>query len=62
MQLDFNDRDAFGNYKIKEFHAGYGYDLKSILQQLPIQELMNNSEIEKLENTLKAETVRQSIF
>ena len=54
MQLDFNDKDALGNYRMKEFHPGYGYDLKSILQQLPLRELMNNPEIEKLENALKS--------
>ena len=54
MQLDFNDKDALGNYRMKEFHTGYGYDLKSLLQQLPLKELMNNSEIEKLENALKS--------
>lgn len=53
VQLDFNDKDALGNYRMKEFHAGYGYDLKSLLQQLPLKELMDNSGIEKLENALK---------
>lgn len=53
MQLDFNDKDALGNYRTKEFHTGYGYDLKSILEQLPLKELMDNSGIEKLENVLK---------
>lgn len=52
-QLDFNDKDAIGNYKMKEFHAAYGYDLKHVLQQLPLKELMSGQETEKLMNALK---------
>ncbi len=52
-QLDFNDKDATGNYKMKEFLAAYGYDLKQVLQQLPLKELMSSQETEKLMNTLK---------
>jgi len=54
IQLDFNDKDAAGNYRIKEFNTSYGYDLKSVLQQLPLKELSNSIEVEKLENALKS--------
>src|SRR3546814_12486337 len=52
-QLDFNDKDALGNYKMKEFHAAYGYDLKHVLQQLPLKELMSGQDTVKLMNALK---------
>jgi hypothetical protein len=34
-QLDLNDRDAMGNYRIKEFPVNYGYDIEKELQKLP---------------------------
>lgn len=52
MQLDFNDKDAAGNYKIKEFHVNYGYDLKQVLQQFPIKELKSQEATEKLMHAL----------
>lgn len=54
IQLDFNDKDTVGNYRIKEFYTSYGYDLKSVLQQLPLKESSNSIEGEKLENALKS--------
>lgn len=38
-QLDLNDRNTQGNYRIKRFYPGYGYDLEKTLRQLPIKEL-----------------------
>ncbi|MBS1735566.1 MAG: hypothetical protein JSS98_03070 [Bacteroidetes bacterium] len=52
-QLDFNDKDANGNFRMKEFHSGYGYNLQKILQQLPLKELLNESEANKLHDALK---------
>ena len=52
-QLDFNDRDAAGNYHLKEFRNGYGYDLEKALKAIPLKEIPNQFEIEKLKNTLK---------
>ncbi len=53
VQLDFNDKDANGNFRMKEFHSGYGYNLQKILQQLPLKELLNESEANKLHDALK---------
>lgn len=39
MQLDLNDRDSNGNYRIKKFYPGYGFDLEKTLRRLPIREL-----------------------
>jgi len=52
IQLDFNDKDALGNYKIKEFKSAYGYDVKEVIQQLPLKELSTAEATEKLLNTL----------
>lgn len=52
MQLDFNDKDSSGNYKVKEFNFAYGYDLKHVLQQLPIKELQNQGNFDKLMKAL----------
>lgn len=60
VQLDFNDKDPHGNYRIKEFQSGYGYDLEKILQQLPLKELLNKSEADKLQDALK-QGGRQSV-
>lgn len=53
LQLDFNDRDAQGNFRIKEFHAGYGYNIDQVLQQLPLKELLSKGEADKLHDALK---------
>lgn len=53
LQLDFNDKDQHGNFRIKQFHSDYGYDLDKVLQQLPLKELLNKNETEKLKEALK---------
>lgn len=53
MQLDFNDKDAQGNFRVKQFHSDYGYDLDKVLQQLPLKELLNKGEADKLQEALK---------
>jgi hypothetical protein len=53
VQLDFNDKDTNGNFRMKEFHSGYGYNLEKVLQQLPLKELFNKSEADKLHDALK---------
>jgi hypothetical protein len=44
LQKDFKDMDNEGNYKIKQFHQNYGYNLKDELAKLPIKELSNNQD------------------
>ena len=60
IQLDLNDKDADGNHRIKEFHSGYGYDLEKAVQQLPLKELSNKTQADKLKDALKQGN-RQSI-
>jgi hypothetical protein len=53
IQLDLNDKDSYGNHRIKEFHSGYGYNLQKAIEQLPIKELLNKAESDKLLDNLK---------
>lgn len=53
VQFDLNDKDAAGNYRLKEFHADYGYDLEKILSKLPLKELISKIQAEELLNGLK---------
>ncbi|MBC9795351.1 hypothetical protein [Sinomicrobium weinanense] len=53
MQLDFNDRNAQGNYNIKRFYPGYGFDLEKTLRKLPLKELGNKAETKELVRDLK---------
>lgn len=53
IQLDFNDKDATGNHRIKEFNSEYGYDLEKDIQQLPLKELSNKTQADKLNDDLK---------
>lgn len=59
VQFDLNDKDAQGNYRIKEFHADYGYDLQKIISSLPLKELNSAAENEELLNKLKQGSLEQ---
>ena len=61
IQLDLNDKDPNGNYRIKEFHSGYGYDLEKAVQQLPLKVLSYKIEADKLLDALKLGS-RQSVI
>lgn len=53
LQLDLNDNDAQGNYRIKEFHNAYGFDLEKTLNQLPLKELQDKNAAYRLSEELK---------
>lgn len=53
FQLDFNDKDASGNYHLKEFQNEYAYNLEKTLKAIPLKEISNPYEMEKLKNTLR---------
>lgn len=52
-QLDFNDKDAQGNNRVKEFHSSFGYDLEKVLKDLPIKELQDRVAAYQLLDKLK---------
>jgi hypothetical protein len=39
LQFNFKETDDFGNFKTKQFHQHYGYDLTEALAKYPIKEL-----------------------
>jgi hypothetical protein len=53
LQLDFNDKEPNGNFRVKQFHFDYGYDLDKVLQQLPLKELLNKGETDTMKEKLK---------
>lgn len=54
MQLDFNDRDAQGQYRTKEFPAAYGFDIEQQVRNLPIKEVQDQGETSMLVAALKS--------
>jgi phosphoglycerate-specific signal transduction histidine kinase len=44
VQLDFKNADAQGNYKLRQFHQNYGFDLEKVLSALPIKELASEQD------------------
>jgi hypothetical protein len=50
QQLDFNDRDAGGNYRIKHFRESYGFDIEKALAALPLKEDSSDNLLSALRN------------
>ena len=44
QQLDFNDKDPQGNYQVKEFPLGYGYELEIVVRELPLKKTLDTRE------------------
>lgn len=60
MQMDFKQADNNGNYKLKQFHQNYGYDLMTALEKHPIKELTNEQDKTRLVESLQKGN-RQSV-
>lgn len=60
MQMDFKQTDNSGNYKMKQFHQNYGYELDSILTKHPIKELNSEQDKSRLVESLQKGN-RQSV-
>ena len=60
MQMDFKQTDNNGNYKLKQFHQNYGYDLVTALEKHPIKELTNEQDKTRLVESLQKGN-RQSV-
>ena len=52
IQMDFKQTDNNGNYKLKQFHQNYGYDLNTALAKHPIKELDNEQDKVRLLESL----------
>ena len=44
VQLDFKETDNSGNFKVKQFHQNYGYNLEQALLKLPIKEMATDTD------------------
>ena len=53
LQLDFKQTDGNSNYKIKQFHQNYGYNLEQALAKHPIKELGNEQDKSRLLESLQ---------
>lgn len=62
IQLDFNDRDAEGQYRIKQFPVAYGFDVDQKIRSLPIKELLDQRERSRLVGALKAGSCQAVTF
>lgn len=60
MQLDFKESDENGNFKQHKFHENYGFNLEKVLEKHPIKELANNTDKDRLMESLQKGN-RQSI-
>lgn len=53
IQLDFKEKEENGNYKTKQYHQNYGYDLEASLKVFPIKELQNEQQRDRLMMSLQ---------
>ncbi len=53
IQFDFNDKDAHGNYRVKEFISSYGFSVEMALRDLPLKELQDRDTADQLVDSLK---------
>ncbi len=60
VQMDFKQADNNGNYKLKQYHQNYGFDIDQVLAKHPIKELGNVEHKSNLLDSLKKGN-RQSV-
>lgn len=60
LQIDFKNTDENGNYRMKQYHQNYGYDLNAVLAKHPIKELGNDEHRARLLESLERGN-RQSV-
>jgi hypothetical protein len=60
LQLNFKESDTNGNYKIRQFHQNYGYDIKAVVAAYPIKEMNNDPNSQRLIQSLERGN-RQSV-
>lgn len=53
VQMDFKETDNNGNFKMKQFHQNYGYNLEQALAKLPIKELAIDTDKNTLMQSLQ---------
>jgi hypothetical protein len=53
VQLNFKETDQYGNFKMKQFHDNYGFDLKATLEKYGVKELPTSENSVSLIESLK---------
>ena len=53
MQMNFKETEPNGNFKVKQYHQNYGFDLEKSLAAHPIKELTNEQSKERLMESLQ---------
>lgn len=62
VQMDFKQADNNGNFKLKQYHQNYGYDLEATLAKHPIKELENPKYKEDLMDSMKKGNLQSATF
>jgi len=62
LQMDFKETDNNGNYKLKQFHQNYGYDLEAAVSKYPIKELGHEEYKGNLLDSLKKGNLQSATF
>jgi hypothetical protein len=62
LQLDFRENDQNNNYKTRQYHQNYGFDLEGTLSKYPIKELSNAQEKDHLLRSLKRGNIQKVTF
>lgn len=62
LQMDFAQTDAAGNYKIRQYHQNYGFDLEKELFKHPIKELAGDMERTRLVQSLRKGNCPSVVF
>jgi len=62
LQLDFNEKDKNNNFKVKQYHEAYGFNLDATVTKFPIKELGTTDDKEKLMKSLAKGNVHAVTF
>lgn len=62
LQIDWSQKDNYGNHKFKMIHQGYGYNLEKELQKHPIKELSEPATKERMMQSLERGNLHQVTF
>lgn len=62
LVMDFKQGDENGNFKLKQYHQNYGYDLLETLVKYPIKELENETFKQDLIRSLRRGNLQEVTF
>ncbi|EJL62815.1 hypothetical protein [Flavobacterium sp. CF136] len=62
LQLDLCDRNGEDNYRVKEFHSDFAFDLEKTILSLPLEQLRDESSKTKLFQSLREGNLAEVTF